>query len=124
VANERAIASSGKKACVNERAEDRLAGGLIEPPKPLGLLRRQSQPRHFEKLSANSSNDLLNPSTLWHRSPRLPWRVLNDDSHTMPAGAEGNGPELPTESKRRATIPSHEVSASAAFLTCAQMGHS
>ena len=30
---------------------------------------------------------------------------------------EGNGPELLTESIRRTTVPSHEVSASAAFLT-------
>jgi hypothetical protein len=95
VANERAIASSCEKSCVNERPEHSVASGFVEPPKPLRLLRRQSQPRHFEKFSLNSSDDLLDPSAVCHRSPRLRCQLKEIHTQCQPK-IEGKGPELLT----------------------------
>jgi hypothetical protein len=59
VANKRAVASSRKKSCVDERAEHGVAGHRIESPEPLRLLGRQSQTRHLEELASNTSNNIL-----------------------------------------------------------------
>jgi len=72
VADESAIARSREKTGVDESTEDGVTRGFVETPKAARLLGRQPQAGHLEKLSANSVNDLLNPSArLNHRAPRL-----------------------------------------------------
>ena len=68
--NERAIARSGKETGVDESAEDSVARGLIEPPQAARLFDGEAQPRHLEKFSADTMNDVLNPpARLHHRAP-------------------------------------------------------
>ena len=93
--DERAVASSREKMRVHEGAEHGITGGLVEPPQSLRLLRRESQARHFEKLSSDASNNLLDPPAVSHRS--YPVRRVCDvtDNHTRcHLWERGNGPEL------------------------------
>ena len=60
VANEGAVSRFREKSGVHERAEHRFACCFVEPPQAPRLLRRQPQPWHFQELSADTPDDLLN----------------------------------------------------------------
>lgn len=70
LADERAVARSGKKSRVDQRAEDRIAGRFIETPQPARLLRCEPKPGHFQKFTSYTSNDFLNSAArILHQSP-------------------------------------------------------
>src|SRR5438067_4113008 len=76
--DERAVLGLGEEPRVDERVKHRVAGCLVEPPQSARLLRRQSQTRHFEKLTAYALHDILDSGiVVIHRLP--------DTSNHVPA---------------------------------------
>jgi hypothetical protein len=57
------IAGFRKEAGIDQRAKDSFARGFVKTPQTFRLLRRQSQPGHLEKFSADTPDDFLNSTS-------------------------------------------------------------
>jgi hypothetical protein len=58
-AYERAIPRPGQEFGINQRTEERIARGPVEPPEALRLCRRQTQPWHFDVLTAYAPEHIV-----------------------------------------------------------------
>jgi CO/xanthine dehydrogenase FAD-binding subunit len=76
--HERTIARLKQELGVNERREQRVAVGGVEPPQPARLRGGEAQPRHLEKFPLHSSveidaNQLTKKCTTAHAKMSTRW---------------------------------------------------
>ena len=69
VQHERPIARSHQESRLDQRREDRFTRPLVQKPQAPGLLSRQPQPGHLQKLSAYASHHVLQASALVLQQP-------------------------------------------------------
>jgi len=87
--HESAVASPKQKLCINKSAEQRVAGGCIEPPESASLRQGETQPGHFEKFT------LYALERFFGRSRRL-WRhIKSSDFGSCQGGTFQGATDVP-----------------------------